>query len=259
MWGWLLRFLVFQHLDVEHPGVFRDLWRDAGVDWDTVHLDEGETIPPDLAAYDALVVMGGPMDVWQQEQHPWLAAEIAAIRHFATTLKRPYLGVCLGHQLLAVALGGQVGLARASEVGPGAVRLTDAARTDALFEGLDSPLTAFQWHSAEVIQAPAGAVILAESDLCAIQAFRWGGHAYGMQFHAEITGSTVSEWGGVPAYAKSLDESLGPGAASRLAVQTLGLLPGYRQTAARLSDRFITLVRSARSATLQSLDLRSAL
>ena len=244
-----MRFLVFQHLPVEHPGVFRDFWRAAGVEVETVELDAGDPIPSDLTRYDALVVMGGPMDVWETEKHHWLVPEIVAIRRFAVMLERPYLGVCLGHQLLALALGGEVKPAAASEVGPCDVRLTDVAQTDPLFAGLPSPLTTFQWHSAEVTDLPEQAVVLAETDLCGVQAFRWGQHAYGTQFHAEVTPQTVGEWGAEPAYARSLEEALGVGALAYLDAQTAELLPSFHRTAAQLSDRFLALIRAARELT----------
>jgi len=253
-----VRFLIFQHLDVEHPGVFREFWRDAGIELTTVELDAGEAIPADLTAFDAMIVMGGPMDVWETELYPWLAREIAAIRHFVVLLGRPYLGVCLGHQLLARALGETVAPAETSEVGPCQVELTQAARQDALFSGLTSPLTTFQWHSSEVKRTPAEAVTLARTDHCEIQAFRWGPHAYGLQFHAEITETTVDEWADVPAYARSLDEVFGAGAAGRLAVQTQSLLAGFRQTAAHLSDRFLALVQASRASIADQPAIRSA-
>ena len=93
-----MNILVFQHLAVEHPGIFRDFWNESGHRWHAVELDAGESIP-DLAPYDLLVAMGGPMDVWQEEIHPWLAPEKAAIRRWVRDLGRPYLGICLGHQL----------------------------------------------------------------------------------------------------------------------------------------------------------------
>src|ERR1700738_4280966 len=111
-----MKILVFQHVSVEHPGVFREFWAQAGHTYDTVELDTGDGIPT-LSTYDLIVVMGGPMDVWQAEAHPWLVAEKAAIRTWVKELQRPYLGICLGHQLLADALGGTVSLMSAPEVG----------------------------------------------------------------------------------------------------------------------------------------------
>lgn len=249
-----MHFLVFQHMAVEHPGIFRKFWRSAAVAWTTIELDQGQAIPRDLERYDALVVMGGPMDVWQLEQHPWLTPEIAAIREFVVTLGRPYLGVCLGHQLLAAALGGQVALATESEVGPCRVRLTTAAWEDPLLHGLASPLTTFQWHSAEVKTLPADAVVLAETDLCRVQAFRIGSCAYGIQFHVEISAETMDDWGSVPAYRRALKATLGANEIDRLAAETLGILPHLNDTARYLSDRFLSLVRSS-GASGQALSL----
>jgi GMP synthase-like glutamine amidotransferase len=100
-----VKLLVFQHIECEHPGIFRALLDEAEIQWDAVELPAGERIP-DFGAYDALWVMGGPMDVWEEDECPWLVPEKAAIRHWVCDLKKPYLGFCLGHQLLADALGG---------------------------------------------------------------------------------------------------------------------------------------------------------
>ncbi|MDB5159718.1 MAG: glutamine amidotransferase class-I [Mucilaginibacter sp.] len=247
-----MRFLVFQHVPVEHPGVFRDYWLKNDISWTTVELDEGDQIPPDLTAYDAMVVMGGPMDVWQIEEHPWLAPEIAAIREFVVELGRPFLGVCLGHQLLAKALGGHVALASVAEVGLCPVRLTRDHLQDPLLHGFASPLTTFQWHGAEVKALPKEAVVLAETDDCKVQAFRWGGCAYGFQFHAEITATTVDDWSQIPAYKQSLENVLGLGASERLAAEAAELLPQFNATAKNLSDRFVGLVTESRRAALRS-------
>jgi GMP synthase-like glutamine amidotransferase len=239
----MAHFLVFQHAEVEHPGIFRDFWRAAGIRWSAIELDRGEAIPTDLTPYDALIVMGGAMDVWQLHEHPWLTPEIAAIREFVVGLGRPFLGVCLGHQLLAVALGGEVGPAAVAEVGPYPVRLTHHHTSDPLLQGLASPLMTFQWHGAEVKALPFGAVVLAETDACHIQAFRWRECAFGLQFHAEITAETVADWERIPAYRCALESALGAGASERLAAQTLALLPEFNQTARTLNDHFLEIVR----------------
>ena len=240
-----MRFLVFQHVAIEHPGIFRAFWRDAGIEWDSVELDVGEPIP-DLGDYHALVVMGGPMDVWQHAEHPWLLPEKAAIRRFVTELQRPYLGICLGHQLLASALGGEVGLGPAPEVGLGTVTLSAAGLADPLFAGFQNPVETFQWHSCAVQQLPPDAVVLAGNDACAVQAMRVGRHAYGVQYHVEITADTVPEWRELPAYAASLDAALGPERAARLAEETAVRLPAFAQAARRFNDNFVQIVAAAR-------------
>lgn len=245
-----MRILVFQHLCVEHPGRLRDLWRARGLSWDTVALDEGEPIP-DLGAYDLLVAMGGPMDVWEEHAHPWLAPEKAAIRRFVVDLGRPFLGICLGHQLLAEALGGAVSPARRPEVGLVPVDLSPAGRADPLLRGLDTPLETFQWHSSEVSRLPEGAVVLAGNEACAVQAMRWGRHAWGLQFHVEITADTVPEWRDIPAYAAALDTALGRDAAARLETDARDRLPAFAATARRLEANLHAIVDRARLAEIR--------
>lgn len=203
-----MRIVVFQHAKVEHPGMFRNLFREDGCAWDVVELDLGESIP-DLDPYDLMLVMGGPQDVWQESEHPWLVQEKAAIRQFVVGMQRPFLGVCLGHQLLADALGGAVRIAETPEVGVMTVELTSEGETDPLFRGMDSPMTVFQWHGAEVSALPAETTVLASSPHCAVQAFRYGERAYGLQYHVEITGDTVDEWAAIAIYAASLEKALG--------------------------------------------------
>lgn len=205
-----MKFLVFQHIACEHPGIFRDLMREAGVSWDAIELDEGETIPA-FDGYDALLVMGGPMDVWQVTENPWLTAEMTAIREWVES-GRPYLGFCLGHQLLAAALGGEVGPATTPEIGVMPVQLNDAGRDHWFFRGCDAEIMSLQWHSAEVTRIPPDASILAASPACAVNAMAVGDRAVSVQFHIELTDSTVREWGEVPEYAAALEKSLGKGA-----------------------------------------------
>jgi GMP synthase-like glutamine amidotransferase len=199
-----MNILVLQHIAVEHPGVWRDFMRAGDVAWDAVELDAGESLPS-LDGYDALISMGGPMDVFDEAEHPWLRNEKAIIHEAVRERAMPYLGVCLGHQLLADALDGEVTRMNVPEVGLMEVSLTSAGRSDPLFAGLDERLACLQWHSCEIGTAPTGSEILAVSDLCPVQAIRVGKHAYGLQFHVELTAETVIEWASVPAYEQSLE------------------------------------------------------
>lgn len=233
-----MRILVFQHADVEHPAIFRNFLAEDGIAWDAVELDAGEAIP-DLAGYDQLWVMGGPMDVWEEDLHPWLAAEKAAIREAVESRRMPYFGLCLGHQLLADALGGRVGKAAAPEVGILDVELTQAGRSDPLFAGIADSFKALQWHGAEVTAPPAGAAVLARSPLCAVQAMRIGRHAYGMQYHCELVSRTVGDWALIPAYAAALEATLGAGAANALEAAATEAMPGFNRDARRLYRNFM--------------------
>ena len=210
-----MRLLVFQHIACEHPGILRKFLAEDGVAWDAVELDAGEPIP-DLTAYDALWVMGGPQDVWDVDEYPWLIPEKAAIRRFVRELNRPYLGICLGHQLLADALGGTCGPQRPPEIGILDVALTPAAASDPVFEGLPEQMKALQWHSVRVAQPPEGAVVLAGSPACRVQAMRLG-RAWSAQYHVELTEATIPEWGCVPAYEAALAQTHGAGALAKMA------------------------------------------
>lgn len=242
-----MRVLVFQHVPVEHPGVFRDLWLEKGDEWFAVELDAGEAIP-DFNDFDLLVVMGGPMDVWQEDVFPWLASEKSAIRHWVKDLARPFLGICLGHQLLAASLGGVVGLMVQAEIGPGEVELTGTGRRDPLFAGFTERMAAFQWHAAEISRLPDGAEILAANSLCPIQAFRWGRHAYGLQYHVEIAASTVAEWSEIPEYRAGLERALGVNAATQLSEAVSGRLLLFQDSARRLNENMMKIVATAQRA-----------
>jgi GMP synthase-like glutamine amidotransferase len=229
--------LVFQHVAVEHPGILRDFLRADGLSWQAVELDEGEAIP-DLRDFRGLVVMGGPMDVWEEDLHPWLRDEKAAIREAVRERRMPVLGVCLGHQLLAEALGGEVGKASRPEVGLMEVELTAAGRMSDFLAGLPERLTCLQWHGAEVKRAPAGAQVLASSPVSAVQAFAIGDRALGIQFHVEITPATVGEWAVIPEYAAALERTLGPGAVASLERETAARMASLNRTARVFYDNF---------------------
>ena len=240
-----MKFLVFQHIAAEHPGVFRQFMRREGIAWDVVALNEGAPIP-ELSLYDALLIFGGPMDVWQEAEHPWLIAEKAAVREFVNDLRRPFLGICLGHQLLADALGGRVGLMTEPEVGVGPLHLTEAARRDPLFCGMTDPMTALQWHGAEVKKMPDNAVLLAHNQTCPIQAMRLCDHAYGLQYHVEIEERTISEWGRIPVYRQALERLKGPDAQLRFEQDALTNMSVLRGIAETLFNNFCILAVECR-------------
>jgi len=246
-----VKFLVFQHIPIEHPGVFRDFMTAADITWDTVELDAGDSIPS-LDGYDALIVMGGPMDVWQDDRHPWLIPEKAAIREAVLDRQLPYLGLCLGHQLLAVAAGGDVRTMKKPEVGVFDITKTAAASDDPLFSGLPDVTTALQWHSVEVSRLPGETVVLAQSPQCAIQAMRLGSHAYGVQYHVEITDQTVSQWAQVPAYKDALTRTIGPVGAAAMETEAAARMGEINTTARKLFGAFITLVREHRGARAEN-------
>jgi GMP synthase (glutamine-hydrolysing) len=187
-----MRVLVLQHEPQGGPGYLGETLRRCGASLHVVRLDQGAALP-DLHAFDMLLVMGGEMNVYQEERHPWLKLEMAALAA-AVRQGLPVLGVCLGGQLLARALGAAIQLGGAPEVALVPLRLTPDGRRDLLLAGLDE-MQAVAWHD-DAFAIPEGGVRLAASDGCANQAFRYGRHAYGLQFHPEVSPAMLREWMG---------------------------------------------------------------
>lgn len=233
------RALVFQHMDHDHPGRFLDYFAEDGIVPEPVRLFEGQAIPS-LSPYDFLFVLGGAQDTWQEEFYPWLVAEKQAIHEWVATRAKPYFGVCLGHQLLATALGGEVALAEKGEVGVFDVELTEQGVSHPLMQGVQASSKVMQWHMAEVTRAPEGAAVLASSERISVQAMAVGDHAMSTQFHCEFTPQTVAGWSSLPSYVANLEKHLGEEAYPRLMKQSFPLMPQMARMTRQIYDNLVT-------------------
>ena len=209
-----MRVLVLQHIKIEDPGFIKDLMIKDGVELTTIELDEGEKIPNDLSKFDAMFCMGGPMDTWMEKKHPWLVDEKKAIKEFVINLQKPYLGFCLGCQLLGEVVGGKVVKSKPSEIGILDIDFIKSKNNDLLFSSFPDKIKSLQWHSYEVVdlEKKKDVTLIASSAVTKYQIFRYKKHAYGIQFHIEIKDTTVNEWGCVPEYKSALEKELGPDA-----------------------------------------------
>jgi GMP synthase-like glutamine amidotransferase len=221
--------LALQHIRCEPPAAYEDELRARGVELARVELDQGDKLP-DWRDFDAMIVMGGPMGAYEESDHPWLTAEKRLLRE-AVDADVPVWGVCLGAQLLASALGARVYAGEEPEVGVLPVNLTPAASNDPVFATAPDSFPTLQWHG-DTFELPAGATLLASSSMYRNQVFRFG-RSYGLQFHLEVSLELATAWGQVPAYARSLEDTLG-----------LAALDGLMAEIAEQGPRLVSLGRS---------------
>jgi GMP synthase (glutamine-hydrolysing) len=235
---------VLRHVPHEGLGTLETFLTEGGLEAHHVELYRPSLKPPDLKAASALIVMGGPMNVDEVDQYPFLGVEVGWIRQ-AVTANLPVLGICLGAQLLAKSLGARVYPNGVKEIGWYQLELTPPSADDRLFAGLGPTATVFQWHG-DTFDLPPGAVHLGRTRLCQHQAFRYGPSAYGLQFHVEMTPEMIDCW---------LDE---PGNGCELAgldyidprairAQTPQFLPAMQKLGQRVLRRFVEMCKEKMS------------
>ncbi len=185
------KWLILQQTHSEGPGMILPWLEELNQEPEVVELWR-EELPGDFSPYAGLIVMGGPMGANDGDRFPFLQREIELIRHWVDT-DRPLLGICLGSQLMAKALGGEVYRGEHWEVGWTPVRFTEEACRDGFFRGCPDDYAVFQWHH-DTFTLPEGATLLAYNDLYENQAFRYGKKAYALQFHPEMTEKLIRLW-----------------------------------------------------------------
>jgi len=185
-----LHLHVLQHVPFEGPGHIAQWIVDHGHSLTTTRLFENEN-PPHPDAFDRLIIMGGPMNIYEEERFPWLIREKALIRESIDSGKS-LVGICLGAQLLADALGSPVFAGPEKEIGWFPITLTEAGKKSGLLLGLPNEVIVFHWHG-DTFDLPPGAVPLAESSACRQQAFLYDNRILGLQFHLESTPDSVQQ------------------------------------------------------------------
>jgi GMP synthase (glutamine-hydrolysing) len=186
------KILIVKHIENEGAGLIEEIFRTDGWNLETVELSMGDTLPENLEGIAAAVILGGPMNVYEESKYPFLKDEDRLIRKVLVE-EVPFLGICLGAQLLAKTCGARVEKASEKEIGWHTITLTEEGKRDSLFRGCSNRLAVFQWHE-DTFDVPKGGDLLAVGKRCRNQVFRIGNHAYGLQCHTEITPDMVEDW-----------------------------------------------------------------
>lgn len=234
------KILVFQHVPFEPLGTLDPLLKESGFRLRYVNFDRDPHARPQLDKYEALIVLGGPMSSAEIGAFPHISTEIELIRE-AVERELSVLGICLGAQLLAMAMGGSVSRNAVREIGWCDVDLTQAGRDDAVLSSFNARQQVFQWHE-DGIALPPGAIHLASSAASPVQAFRYGKHAYGFQFHLETSVSLIERWLTVPEHSQTLEEERGRVDADSIRRQTTASIDALqnlsRETFSRWLEQF---------------------
>ena len=237
--------IVLQHIKIEDPGYIKDLMIKDGINLTTIELDEGEKIPDNISKFDAMFCMGGPMDTWMEKDYPWLIDEKKAIKKFVIDLKKPYLGFCLGCQLLGEIIGGKVVKSKNPEIGMMSIDFSENKINDLLFFEFPKKITSLQWHSYQVqeLEKNNDITLLASSPETKYQIFKYKNYAYGIQFHIEVKKTTVEEWGCVPEYKSALEKQLGEGALEKFDKDSQKHMPTMNNYSEILYKNFKKLIK----------------
>jgi GMP synthase (glutamine-hydrolysing) len=230
------RVLLIQHAEVEKPGTIAEVITSAGYPIQPIRAFDGQPVPQAASDAQGLVIMGGPMGVYERDRYPFLREELHLIGNTLAEGK-PILGICLGSQLVAAALGAEVKKGRFKEIGWYSVSPTEAATADALLAGIDHSFVALHWHG-DVFDLPCGAVSLASSQLTECQAFRYQKNIYGFLFHIETTAEILR--GMVATFADELRQE---GMDGQAIMQGAGkYLPGLQRFGHAVFERWAALL-----------------
>jgi GMP synthase (glutamine-hydrolysing) len=233
------KVLVIQHTPMEALGKIADALETGGHAWQYVRVFDQRPVPSEMGAAAGLVVLGGPMGVYDDAKYPFLRDEMRLLEN-ALKNQRPILGVCLGAQLLAAVLGARVSRAQSQEIGWHEVTLSSAANDDRLWQGIAAPFIPFHWHQ-DFFELPQNAISLGKSALTACQGFRYGTSAYALQFHVEVTPEVIASM--LKAGAGSLERA--GGRPEEITDQFATRLPPLHKTAEIVLGRWAELVHES--------------
>lgn len=186
------KILIIKHTEKEGPGLIQNFFSDNGWRSETIELSNGDSLPKNPEEYAALIILGGPMNVYEVDSYPFLSEEEVFIKK-ALLHETPMLGICLGAQMIAKTCGAKVLKAQEKEIGWYEVEPTKEGKKDLLFRDSKKPLLVFQWHE-DTFEIPKKGTLLAKGNYCKNQAFKFGNNAYGIQFHIEVTPEMIESW-----------------------------------------------------------------
>ncbi len=231
------RVLALQFCWDDPPGYLGDIMQEHNIHYEIVEVDKNPT--PDPTEFDAILAMGGLQHVGEDEKYPYLVDVESMIRK-AVKEEIPYLGICLGGQLLAHALGAPVKKHSITPLGFFEVQRTAKGNDDPLFHGLPESVQVFHWHE-DTFDIPQEAIQLACNTQTENQAFRYGRHAYGTQYHIEITPEMIDTWFHFPEYRQEIVNALGEDAVDNYVSQKANIFPLYRQHSRIMFENFLKI------------------
>jgi GMP synthase-like glutamine amidotransferase len=232
------RVLVLQHIWDDPPAYLAEILDEHEINCEIVEVEK--TAIPDPLAYAAIILMGGPQHLYAAEHLPYFQVEKTLLRQ-AIAADIPTLGICLGGQLLASALGADVRRHHLAEVGFYTIPLTSAGQRDPLFANLPGHQLAFHWHE-DVFDLPPEAILLASNENAPNQAFRYGSRAYGLQFHIELNDALLNIWLRHPTYAQEIATTLNDkDAPARLEQEWIEQGTTYRLHTRTLFENFLRI------------------
>ena len=186
-----MNVLIIKHVDIEGPGLIKDYLTQENIPYQMINLGAGGHLPK-LDDWTHIVILGGPMNVYEEDRYPFLRKEDLFIKE-AIQRGKSVLGICLGAQLIAKALGAKVAKASVKEIGWYEVSLTEEGARDRMFCLLPRAFPVFQWHE-DTFEIPKASKLIITSSSVPHQAFRYGENVYGLQFHLEVTKEMIQEW-----------------------------------------------------------------